>query len=157
MQKGRKTKSRWCGCFMSRSWFSVGAATSPVWWHRPCKATGLLRWCLLCGKCEVAPGSAQEGPQQLQQVGELRRHTLVFWCLLEAQGTLNSENVQMLLRRLEKSVGRKQKVKQTSLQQSGTSTAVRETPNIHLSPGSVCCCVLKLGLHVHDVRSSDTH
>lgn len=49
---------------MSRSGFSVGARTTPVWWHHPYKATGLLRWCLLCGKCEVTPLSAQEGPEK---------------------------------------------------------------------------------------------
>lgn len=41
----------------------------------------------------------------------------------------------MLLKSLEISVNRKQKVKKTLLQESGTFPVVRETPNIHLSPG----------------------
>lgn len=68
---------------MSRLEFPVGARTTPVWWHHPYKATGLLRWCLLCGKCEVAPLSAQEGQEKTASPagGEALTSRLWYFCV----------------------------------------------------------------------------
>lgn len=141
-----------------------------LWERQPVQSGGTIhtkQQCCSDGVCSVgsvksllaAPERAQQ-IQQLQRVEKLWRHILIFLCHLKnSKSTLNSVKCA----NASQVIGDK-----CWLQAKGEANAA--STEWHLRCGErnskqpfvsrLVCCVLKpdqLRLHVHDVRSSDTH